>query len=149
MPCRRCGAQWASFGPEGGTCPTHGFIPKAELNDARQSEDGERPAEREVPMSENGAALLDDLAAFIRRYVVLSDAQAEAVALWTAHSHLVGAADATPYLSVTSAEKRSGKTRLLETLELMVARPWLTGRVTAAVLIRKVAGDQPTLLQDG
>ena len=52
------------------------------------------------------------------------------------------------YLAVSSAEKRSGKTRLLEVLELLVARPWLTGRVTAAVLARKVDAERPTLLLD-
>ena len=72
------------------------------------------------------AALLDDLVAFIRRYVVATDAQVEAIALWLMHTHTIDAADATPYLSITSAEKRSGKTRLLETLELLAARPWLT-----------------------
>jgi hypothetical protein len=92
--------------------------------------------------------LLSALAAFVRRYVVLSDAQLTAVALWVVHTHAFDAADATPYLSITSAEKESGKTRLLEVLELVVARAWLTGRVTAAVLARKVDAEQPTLLLD-
>ena len=47
-----------------------------------------------------------------------------------------------------SPEKRSGKTRLLEVLALIVARPWFTGRVTAAVLVRKLAKETPTLLLD-
>jgi hypothetical protein len=81
--------------------------------------------------------VLDELAAFVRRFVVMSEAQADAVALWIAHTHAFDAAEQTPYLAISSAEKRSGKTRLLEVLELLVARPWLTGRVTAAVLARK------------
>jgi hypothetical protein len=44
--------------------------------------------------------------------------------------------------------KRSGKTRLLEVAETLVARPWFTGRTTAAALVRKIDGDQPTLLLD-
>jgi hypothetical protein len=92
--------------------------------------------------------LLDELVAFVRRYVVLAPAQADAIALWIAHTHALDAAHATPYLAITSAEKESGKTRLLETLEVLVARPWLTGRVTAAVLIRKVDEQTPTLLLD-
>ncbi len=95
-----------------------------------------------------GEQLLAELAAFARTYVVLSEAQGVAVALWIVHTHAFDAADATPYLSVTSAEKESGKTRLLETLELLAARPWLTGRVTAAVLARKVDAEKPTLLLD-
>ena len=60
----------------------------------------------------------------------------------------LAAADCTAYLPITSAEKRSGKTRLLDVLALLVARPWLTGRVSAAVLVRKTASEQPTLLLD-
>ena len=67
----------------------------------------------------------------------MSEAQATAAALWIAHTHAFDAADATPYLSITSVEKESGKTRTLEVLDELVARPWLTGRVTAAVLARK------------
>jgi hypothetical protein len=92
--------------------------------------------------------LLDDIVAFVRRFVVLSEEQADAVALWVLHTHALPAADTTPYLAITSAEKRSGKTLLLEVLELLVARPWLTGRTTAAALVRKVDKVKPTLLLD-
>ncbi len=94
------------------------------------------------------ALTLDEAAAFIGRFVVLTDAQRTACALWAAHSHALDAAEATPYLNVHSAEPESGKTRLLEVLELVVARPWLTGRVTAAVLPRRIEKEQPTLLLD-
>ena len=94
------------------------------------------------------AQLLDRVVGFLERYVVLTDDQLTAVALWVVHTHAFQAAECTPYLSINSAEKQSGKTRLLEVLELLVARPWLTGRVTAAALIRKVARDTPTLLLD-
>jgi hypothetical protein len=93
-------------------------------------------------------ALLGEISALLRRFVVMSDAQALVVAIWTVHTYLLDAADATPYLAVTSAEKRSGKTRLLEVLELVVARPWFTGRASAAVLPRKIDADRPTLLLD-
>jgi len=102
----------------------------------------------ETPPVANLASLLDDVKAIIRRYVIVDDAQADALALWAAHTHALEAAEATPYLAVNSAEKRSGKTRLLETLSLVVARPWMTGRVTSAVLVRKLAKELPTLLLD-
>ena len=100
------------------------------------------------PERSDVAATLDAVAELVRRYVVLTRAQLVAVVLWTFHSHAFDAADATPYLSITSAEKESGKTRLLEVLELLVARAWFTGRVTAAVLARKVDKETPTLLLD-
>jgi hypothetical protein len=94
------------------------------------------------------APILDDLFAFVRRFVSVSLSQARVVALWIAHTHAIDAADATPYLAITSAEKQCGKTRLLEVGELLVANPWLTGKVSAAVLIRKIDSEQPTLLLD-
>lgn len=94
------------------------------------------------------ASILDDVRAVVVRYVVLTPAQADAIALWTAHTHALHLADATPYLAVASAEKRSGKTRLLEMLAELAARPWFTGRTTAAALIRKIDHETPTLLLD-
>lgn len=98
--------------------------------------------------SESGVEILDKTAGFSRRFVAMSPRQADVVAMWVIHTHALDAADVTGYLSITSAEKRSGKTRLLEVLELLVAEPWLTGRVTAAVLVRKIDGIRPTLLLD-
>ena len=95
------------------------------------------------------ARSLDDLAAYLRGYVVMSSAQTWAVALWTAHTHCFAAAESTPYLHVTSAERESGKSRLLEALELVAARSLKTGGTTAAALARAVAQDPPpTLLLD-
>jgi Protein of unknown function (DUF3631) len=93
-------------------------------------------------------ALLTAIATFISKYVVLTKHQAIIVTFWVAHTHAIAAADCTPYLQVTSATKRAGKTRLLEVLEPLVARPWLTGRTSAAVLVRKTDAEQPTLLLD-
>lgn len=92
--------------------------------------------------------LLDGLVRFVRRFVFMTEAQAVAVALWVAHTWAFVAAETTPYLWVTSPEKRSGKTRLLEVLNLLVKDPWMTGRVTAAVLVRKVDAEVPALLLD-
>ncbi len=94
------------------------------------------------------AVMLSDISDFVSRFVVMSSEQADAVALWVAHTHSFDAAEATPYLAITSAEKRSGKTLLLELLELLVAKPWLTGRTSAAALARYIEKEQPTLLLD-
>jgi hypothetical protein len=96
----------------------------------------------------SGAEILDSVMKFIRRFVSLSDAQARVVTLWTAHTHAFEAADCTPYLAINSPEKQSGKTRLLEVVEKIVMNPWLTGRTTAAALVRKIDGEHPTLLLD-
>jgi Protein of unknown function (DUF3631) len=92
--------------------------------------------------------LLDALRQIIRKYVVLTKEQVTLLALWVAHTHVLAAFDCTPYLQITSGTKRAGKSRLLEVLEPLVARPWYTARATAAVLVRKVDAEQPTLLLD-
>ena len=97
---------------------------------------------------QDGAALLDRTETFLRRFVVLADEQIVAIALWVLHTHALDAAEVTPYLHVRSAEKRSGKTRLLEVLKLLVARPWLTGRTSVAALVRKVSDERCTMLLD-
>jgi 5S rRNA maturation endonuclease (ribonuclease M5) len=98
--------------------------------------------------SVEGTSILGSIFDYVRKFVSLSESQARVAVLWVVHTHVFSAADATPYLAITSAEKQSGKTRLLEVLETLVAKPWLTGRVSAAVLARKIDQDHPTLLLD-
>ena len=93
-------------------------------------------------------SLVADLAAFVRRYVVMTPAQLLVVALWVVHTHCIEVADQTPYLAVTSPEKQCGKSRLLETLELVCARPWFQVLPSEAVLFRHVHNTRPTLLLD-
>jgi len=102
------------------------------------------PAQAAAPLD----AMLASVITFLRRFVVVTDDQAVAIALWAMHTHALDAFDCTPYLQITSATKRSGKTRLLEVLEPLVARPWLTGRTSAAALVRKVDAESPSLLLD-
>lgn len=99
----------------------------------------------EVP---SAPELFDDVTRHIRRFVVLTPAQATTLTLWIAHTHAFAAADCTPYMRVSSAEPQCGKTRLLEVAELLVANPWLTGRTTGPALQRKVSAETPTLMLD-
>jgi hypothetical protein len=94
------------------------------------------------------AALLGLLCQFISRFVVLSQEQLITLALFVMETYVYQLFDCAPYLHITSAEKQCGKTKLLEVLELLVAYPWLTGRVTPAALVRKIERDHPILLLD-
>ena len=95
------------------------------------------------------AATLDAAHAYSTGYVVFpSPHEPVAVALWTAHAHAADAAETSPYLAATSAEKRSGKTRLLDVLEQLTPRPWRAVTPSEAVVFRKLAQDHPTLLLD-
>jgi hypothetical protein len=98
--------------------------------------------------SEPLSVLLDMVEAQVRRYVVLTKDQACAVSLWVVHTWAIDFAYCTPYLDIHSPEKRSGKTRLLEVLDTLVAKPWLTGGTSKAALVRKVDATEPTLLLD-
>jgi Protein of unknown function (DUF3631) len=99
-------------------------------------------------VSNYGALTLNDAVDFLRRFVVLSDVQADAVALWLAHTHAVDAAEATPYLVVTSPVKQCGKTRLIEVLQLTVREPIALANISDAALFRVVEEKTPTLLMD-
>jgi hypothetical protein len=94
------------------------------------------------------AVLLGDVRAFIRHFVVLDDAQADAVTLWAAATHAFESFACTGYLAISSAEKRSGKTLLLEVLELLVRDPLPTANISDAALFRAIQERKPTLLID-
>ncbi len=95
------------------------------------------------------AELLESVAGFVDRYVEFkSEAQLDTVGLWVLHSWVAEAAYTTPYLAILSPEKRSGKTRLLEVLESLCARPWRMLAPSEAVLYRKLNQDKPTVLLD-
>jgi Protein of unknown function (DUF3631) len=98
--------------------------------------------------ADEGAALLDEVAGLLGRFVVMSGAQRDAGALWVVHGHALDAAGMTPYLAITSPEKRSGKTRLLEVLALLVHEPLSTANISDAALFRVVDRQRPTLLID-
>ena len=61
----------------------------------------------------DGAALLDEVEAFHRRFNVFpTEAAFVAVTLWDAHAHLLDAFDSTPRLAFLSPEPGSGKSRV-------------------------------------
>lgn len=99
----------------------------------------------------SAAALLRDVEVFVRRFVAFpSEAAGVAAVLWAAHAHLMNAWESTPRLAALSPEPGSGKTRLLEVLELLVPRPLHAINATPAALFRSVSDDagSPTLLYD-
>jgi hypothetical protein len=115
------------------------------LSDPERRAEYDRTHPPQLTLTELLTAIDDLIAQFV---VFAAPAQRTAVALWIAHTHSLAAFDVTPYLNVRSAEKRSGKTRLLEVLGLLVPRPWHAVQPSEAVLFRKIARDTPTLLLD-
>jgi hypothetical protein len=88
---------------------------------------------------------------FMRRYVVFPRPETVvAVVLWVAHTYAIELADATPYLAISSPEKQSGKTRLLECLQLLAhGCSGIAITPTAATIYRSLeASPGATLLLD-
>jgi hypothetical protein len=95
------------------------------------------------------ANALDAVERLLNQYVVFAGPnQAVVAALWAVHTHAVEAAETTPYLAILSVEKRSGKTRLLDILELVVHRPWRPVEPSDAVVYSMIEERHPTLLLD-
>lgn len=98
---------------------------------------------------EPGYACLDAVAGFLARFVAFpSPAALDAIVLWIVHTHAFPAAETTPRLAILSAEKRSGKSRTLELLELLCARPRMSMTMSGSVVYRIVESEHPTLLLD-
>ena len=91
------------------------------------------------------AELLDAVSEFVCRYVVfpLKD-QADVIALWVAHVWMLRAFDHTAYLWVWAAAKRSGKSRVLEVLELLCPNAELTQSGSSAALLRSIDENNPS-----
>jgi Protein of unknown function (DUF3631)/Domain of unknown function (DUF3854) len=97
----------------------------------------------------DGAALLADVEAFVRRFVAFpSEAAVVAVTLFAAHTHAAGAAESTPRLALLSPEPGSGKTRTLEVLDVLAARPMHALNASVAAIFRSIEKSRPTLLID-
>ncbi|WP_252980156.1 DUF3631 domain-containing protein [Mycobacterium riyadhense] len=100
-----------------------------------------------TPPEVDGAALLDELLAVIKTYVVLPDDHAAvSVALWIATTHALPAFDCAPRLVITSPEKRCGKTRLLDIITGTCHKPLATVDATVAAIFRSLGGEHPRTL---
>jgi putative DNA primase/helicase len=94
------------------------------------------------------AALLDQIADVISRYVSMEKTSADAVALWVVYCWAFDRFNHSPLLALTSPEKRCGKSTLLGTVSALVPRPLASSGITAAAVFRAVEAWQPTLLVD-
>ena len=96
----------------------------------------------------DGAVLLDHLCQYLKRYVILTEHAAEALALWILHTWVFNCFDVTPYLSITSPTKRCGKTVLMTLLYWLCCRAKKSDSMSRAAIYRSVERDKPTLCLD-
>lgn len=93
--------------------------------------------------------ILDDARAFISRFCAFPDEHClAAVSLWAAHSHAIEAFETTPRLALISPEPGSGKTRVLEVLDLIASEPMHCLSASPAALFRTLQDRRVTLLFD-
>ncbi|MDO5030419.1 MAG: DUF3631 domain-containing protein [Corynebacterium sp.] len=98
---------------------------------------------------------LDNLADWFAKYMVFPNKHvAPMLALWTAHTYLAEQFYTTPRLVASSPAPQSGKTRLIELLELVAYRPCMSANMTPAALFRMISsqsgegGTPPTVILD-
>jgi hypothetical protein len=135
----------AGNAPEGGAYPRRDQTPAPNIRSLRGDANVE-PGPGPLPLAD----YLSAVEQFMRRYVAFpSIHEPVAIALWIAHAHLVEEFETSPILAVTSAEMRSGKTRTLDCLELLVPRPFRVVTPSEAV-VYTVLGQRPrrTMLLD-
>jgi hypothetical protein len=103
-----------------------------------------------LPLSEKpGHDVLDAVVAFILRFSRFPDQHcAPTLALWYAHTHIADRFYVTPRIVLDSAEPGSGKTRVLEVAQYLVAQPEMTISATPAALFRLVSTGPITILFD-
>jgi hypothetical protein len=96
-----------------------------------------------------GASLLEDVRSFVKRFCSFPSEHALiAVTLWVAHSHVVSHFHTTPRLALISPEPGSGKTRVLEVLDLLVPASMFCLSASPAAIFRTLAKNPITLLVD-
>lgn len=103
-----------------------------------------------VPRTHDLGDYLEAVRDFMCRYVAFpSEHEPVAIALWVAHAWLVERFETSPILAVTSAEMRSGKTRTLDCLEVLVPTPFRVVIPSEAVVYTVLSQrPRPTLLLD-
>ena len=100
------------------------------------------------PSAVEGAAILAEVVAALKRFMILTSHEAATVALWVMFTHLHEAADNSPILCVKSPEKRCGKSTLLSIVATLVPRHLPTANVSPAALFRAIEKFSPTFLID-
>lgn len=98
----------------------------------------------------DGAQVLDEAHKILTRYVVFPCPEAaDAAALYAAATHAMPRLEFAARLVIKSPVKRCGKSRLLDVLAQLVARPLTTSDISAAALVRSIPGeDPPTIMLD-
>ena len=124
----------------------------AEVKAARSviADTADAPFDQVSPHPEkiNPKELLDEIADTIKRFIILSDDQANMVALWAAMTWFVDAITIAPLLIISAPGKSCGKSQLLTLLSRIGYRPLSTDNASPSAIFRSVEMWRPTLFID-
>ena len=110
----------------------------------------ERASAKQRPDSAPDHALRDVRQLFTTYIEFVRPEQVDALTLWTAYTHWFGRGQAfsfVPYMLVTSAERQSGKSTVLELAAMLVHEP-LDGQDMSAALVGRRCGGRTLLLDE-
>src|SRR5437764_11826553 len=131
-------------------------IANPEQPQSAKSEEKRRPPRSRVkletvvpwPEAVNGAILLDQIVAVLRRFVVFPKWVAEMMALWILHTFAYQLRDVTTYVAIESPEKECGKSTLLTVLSHLVNRAVVSSNISSSAFFHAIEELEPTLLMD-
>src|SRR4051812_39714697 len=100
------------------------------------------------PEPVDGRTLLNEIKAFLIRFVVLPRWAAQTIPLWIVHTFAFELGRVATYLGIESPEKECGKTTLMTLISKLVNRPLAASNVTSPAFYRAIDELRPTLLID-
>jgi hypothetical protein len=100
------------------------------------------------PESVDGAALLTDIAATLKRFIAMADVVADTSTLLVVNAHVHEASDISPIGVLSSPLKRCGKTTLLRFVLALTPRALASSNVTAPAVFRVIEAYNPTFIID-
>jgi|GEM_PF-1380976 len=127
----------------------------AEVNKVRpESHAGAAPESLASPAPEpcaervEGAALLNELHTFLKRFIIVDEHALVAITLWITFTYFFDVAETSPRLAILSPTKRCGKTRLLEVLLLLCPRTVSASNLSPSAIFRTIDLEHPTMIID-
>lgn len=121
------------------------------IEDGRNGRDGRFgrfAGEQAGQAGEDGSDILSIVFLFLKKYIVLSEAELRVVSAWVVAAWLADLWDRFPHLAITSPVNRCGKTRFLQLLQLITPNAYATTNISPAALYRLIEQVHPTLLLD-
>ena len=122
--------------------------PKGQTKDASQGSKVSFPELDQWPHPVDGAALLNEIALTVKRFVIAPEPAITAASLFAVHTYAFDFGDISPILFITGPTKRCGKSKFLAVLLRLVSRPFAAASATAAGIYRIIELHHPTLCID-